>query len=64
MTTYVFLFINADKQMGQRKRIDCSSDEQAMETAGQEVGDHSAIEIWDGARPVGLVGNPRQTGAG
>jgi hypothetical protein len=62
MTTYSLRFIDADRRMLSSKQIECSTDEQAIELAGQEVDDQWGIQVWDGDRPVCLVGNnPRET---
>ena len=54
---YALLFIDADGNIGMSKEIEFSNDEQASNMAGQEAGDHRAIQIWDRDRPVCLVGN-------
>jgi hypothetical protein len=61
MPKYTFLFIDADDAVGKSKQIECSTDEQAADMASQEAGEHRAIQVWDGERPVCLVGN-RGTG--
>ena len=59
MTIYSFLFIDENDLIGESKRIECFSDEQAIDLAAQEPGDYKAIQIWDGDRPIRLIGNPR-----
>jgi hypothetical protein len=57
MPLYSLLFIYADEKIGESMQIECSTDEQAMAIASQESGGHLAIQVWEGERPVGLVGN-------
>jgi hypothetical protein len=56
MTIYTFLFVDATERISFSKKIDCSTDEQAIDLAAQEIGNHRAIQIWDGNRSVALVG--------
>jgi hypothetical protein len=56
---YSLLFIDADETIGTSKQIECSTDEQVTNMARQEIGSYRAIQIWDGERPVCLVGDPR-----
>jgi hypothetical protein len=58
---YSLLFIDADEIIGTSKQIECSSDEQVTNRARQEIGSYRAIQIWDGERPICLVGT-RGTG--
>ena len=62
MRTYSLLFIGANKLIGESKRIECSSDDQAIDMATRELGDYRAIQVWDGDRSVCIVGNPRNIG--
>jgi hypothetical protein len=59
MTSYSFFFIDTDEHIGMSAQIECLTDEQAMEVAAQEAGDYRAIQIWDGERPIAMIGNPR-----
>jgi hypothetical protein len=43
-------------------QIECATDREAINIAGQQTGDYETIEIWDGPRPVGRYGNPDRTG--
>ena len=56
---YSLLFIDADETIGTSMQIECSTDEQVTNMASQEIGSYRAIQIWDGERPVALVGNLR-----
>jgi hypothetical protein len=55
--TYNLLFIYADERIGESRQIKCATDEQVMAIASQEPGGHIAVQVWEGERPVGLVGN-------
>jgi hypothetical protein len=59
MTTYNLLFIDTYEHIGRSAQIECLTDERAMEAAALEAGDHRAIQIWDGERPIAKIGNPR-----
>jgi hypothetical protein len=59
MPKYSLLFFGADERIVESRQIECLTDEQAMQIASQETGGHVAIQIWEGDRPVGLVGNRR-----
>ena len=60
MTRYSLLFIDADEHIGRSHQVDCLSDDQAIKLASQEIGDHRAVQVWAGERPVALVGNSRE----
>ena len=64
MTTYSFLFIDIDEHIGRSEQVECPSDERAVDIAAQEAGDYRAIQIWNGERPIAMVGNPRNRGKG
>jgi uncharacterized protein YunC (DUF1805 family) len=61
MTKYNLLFIDADEHIAMSKQIECSNDEQALNIAAQEAGEHRAIQVWQGERPVRLVSNLHRT---
>ena len=53
MTRYSLLFINGDDHIVRSQQIDCSSDEQVMETARFAIiGDRQFVQIWAGKRLV------------
>jgi hypothetical protein len=62
MTTYSLLFIDANEHIGRSRQIECPTDEQAVDMAAKESGDYRAIQVWDGDRPIVLIGNPRNLG--
>jgi hypothetical protein len=57
MAKYSLLFIDAAENIGMSKQVECFSDGQAIKMACQEAGDHLAIQICDGERPVCFVSN-------
>jgi hypothetical protein len=62
MTTYRFFFIDTHEHIGRSERVECPSDERAVDIAAEETGDYRAIQIWNGDRPIAMVGNPRNRG--
>jgi len=62
MKKYNLLFIDPDEHIGMSKQIECLNDEHALRMAGQEAGDHRAIQVWDGNRSVCMIGNRREMG--
>ena len=59
MTIYSLLFVDTNETIAQSKRVECVSDEQAVGSAAEELGDYRAIQVWDGDRPISVIGNPR-----
>jgi hypothetical protein len=62
MATYSLLFIDANEHIGRSRQIECLTDQQAVDSAAKEPGDYRAVQVWDGDRPIALVGNPRSPG--
>jgi hypothetical protein len=62
MATYSLLFIDANEHIGRSKQIECPTDQQAVDRAAKEPGDYRAVQVWDGDRPIALIGNPRSPG--
>lgn len=62
MPTYSLLFIDADEAICASMQVECPGDEEAASVASGQAGDHRAIQVWHGDRPVCLVGNPRAPG--
>jgi hypothetical protein len=58
MTNYSFLFIDTNEHIGRSVQIECLTDERAMELAAQEARDCRAVQVWDGDRPIAMIGNP------
>jgi hypothetical protein len=56
MATYSLLFIDANEHIGRSRQIECLTDQQAMDSAAKEPGDYRAVQVWDGDRPIALVG--------
>ena len=63
MATYRLLFIDDRQNLLWSRQVECGSDDQAIEMAAQEEGNHVGVEVWEGDRPVCLVGNPRRPAA-
>lgn len=63
MPTYRLFFIDDRENLLWSRLVECSSDDQAIERARQEEGDHLSVQVWDGKRQVCLVGNPCGTAA-
>ena len=62
MATYSLLFIDANEHIGRSRQIECLTDQQAVDSAAKEPGDYRAVQVWDGDRPIALIGNPRSPG--
>ena len=62
MATYSLLFIDANEHICRSRQIECPSDQQAVDRAAKESGDYRAVQVWDGDRPIALIGNPRCPG--
>jgi hypothetical protein len=63
MPTYRLVFIDDRENMLWTRHVECWSDDQAIEMAMKEEGSHFGVQVWDGERPVCLVGNPRGNAA-
>jgi hypothetical protein len=59
MATYSLLFIDANEHIGRSRQIESPTDQQAVDRAAKEPGNYRAVQVWDGDRPVALIGNPR-----
>lgn len=55
MTTYSLLFIDLNENIDKSRQVECSTDEQALKIAAQELGTYCAIQLWHGFRFVGIV---------
>jgi hypothetical protein len=64
MTTYRLLWLDRDRHALKSKQIECVTDRQAIDIAGQQTGDYEMIEVWDGTRPVCRCGNPNKAKEG
>jgi hypothetical protein len=58
MATYRFIWLDEKGNSRKSMQIECATDREAINIAGQQTGDYEAIEIWDGSRAVGQYGNP------
>jgi hypothetical protein len=58
VATYSLLFIDANEHIGRSRQIECPTDQQAVDRAAKEPGDYRAVQVWDGDRPIALIGNP------
>jgi hypothetical protein len=63
MPTYRLVFIDDRENLLWSRHVECWSDDRAIEMAMQEEGSHLGVQVWEGERPVCLVGNPRGTAA-
>jgi hypothetical protein len=56
--TYRCFFLGADNKIKEAEIIECATDAAALEEAEQKLAasKYLAIEVWDGARRVGTVG--------
>lgn len=60
MTSYSLFFIDSNDRIERSHQVDCLSDEQAVEMARQETGDHCAVQVWAADRSVAMVGNSHE----
>ena len=58
MPTYRIVWIDAQGIARKSKQVECLTDLEAIEIAEQQIGDYERVEVWDGFRPVGRIGNP------
>jgi hypothetical protein len=63
MPTYRLVFIDDRENVLWTRHVDCWGDDQAIEMARKEEESHFGVQVWDGERPVCLVGNPRGNAA-
>jgi hypothetical protein len=57
------VFIDDRENVLWTRHVDCWGDDQAIEMARKEEESHFGVQVWDGERPVCLVGNPRGNAA-
>jgi hypothetical protein len=58
MTTYRLLWLDRDGHALKSKQIECVTDRQVVDIAGQQTGNYEMIEVWDGTRAVCRCANP------
>jgi hypothetical protein len=58
MPIYRIVWIDAQGTARKSTQVECLTDHEAIGMAEQQIGDYEMIEVWDGFRPVGRIGNP------
>lgn len=64
MAIYRLVYRDAQGNILKSTHLERATDRGAIEAAEQLVGDGERVEIWEGFRPVGRVGNPNHNTSG
>ena len=59
MPAYSLLFVDENNAINNSKRVECASDQEAVDIASRECGIYKAVEVWADGRPLTVVSNPQ-----